>query len=195
MQAIAIAIATCGALCSSVAIARKQPVQLSATVDERPSTVAGRAAPGCSITLAGIDDSRQDPRVAGVIERRAVLAPADMRQWVTSAMGGLGRRGFPVADAAVSPPGPALRVTLQTAWVTEVTGSYSANIVVRVRAERGSVVLDKAYRGRAVRTGYWMGGGGSIQSAIDGAWTDLLDELAVDLRPLCANRPAGQPSS
>ena len=55
-------------------------------------------------------------------------------------------------------------------------------MVVKLRVEGQA---DRSYRGRVARTAYWSGGTDTLQSAVDGAFADALDEMAVDLKGMC----------
>jgi hypothetical protein len=162
---------------------------LTATFNDRdgPKGEAKGKAPGCTINFAEIVDERRSPELVGVIERRAVRAPTDVQAWMRAVLGGFVARGVNVQFAAAPAPGTrSARFILQTAWIQSTVVTYSASVVVRLQAEgvAGSAI-DRSYRGRVARTAYWSGGTGTLQSAVDGAFADALDEMAVDLKTLC----------
>ena len=176
------------ALAASPGVAAPKPAQLTPTFKDRDAPAAGTKAktPACTVNFEIVDE-RRSPDMVGVIERRAVRAPADVQAWMRAVLGGLTGRGVDVRFAAAEPGTRSARFTLQTAWIQSTVVTYSASVVVRLQAQgpAGSAV-DRSYRGRVARTAYWSGGTGTLQSAVDGAFADALDEMAVDLKTLCA---------
>lgn len=171
------------------AFAAPKPAQLTASFKDRdaPRGEVPARTPGCTVNFTEIVDERRSPEMVGVIERRAVRAPADVQTWMRAVLGGLAARGVDARfDAAAAPGASSARFTLQTAWIQSTVVTYSASVVVRLQAE-GSAgsPIDRSYRGRVVRTAYWSGGVGTLQSAVDGAFADALDSMAVDLKALC----------
>lgn len=169
----------------SPALAAPKPAQLTATFKDRDAP-NGKPS-GCTVNFAEIVDERRSPEMVGVIERRAVRAPADVQAWMRAVLGGLPARGVDVRfDAAAAPGTTPARFTLQTAWIQSTVVTYSASVVVRLQAEGAAGgAIDKSYRGRVARTAYWSGGTGTLQSAVDGAFADALDAMAVDLKAVC----------
>jgi hypothetical protein len=167
-------------LAASPAFAAPKPAQLTATFNERDPPK--EKASGCKVNFEIVDE-RRSPDLVGVIDRRAVRAPADVQAWMRAVLGGLTGRGVDVEFAA-APSTKSARFTLQTAWIQSTVSTYSASVVVRLQAE--GTALDRSYRGRVARTAYWSGGTGTLQSAVDGAFADALDEMAADLKVLCA---------
>jgi hypothetical protein len=174
---------------TSPALAAPQPAQLTATFKDRDASRAdARGVPfGCTISFAEIVDERSSPALVGVIERRAVRAPTDVQAWMRAVLGGLAARGVTARfDAAPAPGIPSARFTLQTAWIQSTVVTYSASVVVRLQAQGAAgSAIDRSYRGRVARTAYWSGGTGTLQSAVDGAFADALDKMAVDLKAMC----------
>lgn len=174
---------------ASPASAAPQPAQLTATFKDRdaPRTGAKDKASRCTVDFVEIVDERRSPEMVGVIERRAVRAPTDVQAWMRAVLGGLAARGVEARfDATPAPGTPSARFTLQTAWIQSTVVTYSASVVVRLQAEGGAGgAIDKSYRGRVARTAYWSGGTATLQSAVDGAFADALDAMAVDLKAMC----------
>ncbi|HYD37184.1 MAG TPA: hypothetical protein VEA60_06195, partial [Allosphingosinicella sp.] len=177
-----LSLAIVGLAAAAPALAAPKPAQLTATFNDRdgPKGKVGEQASGCTVNFAEIVDERRSPEMVGVIERRAVRAPADVQAWMRAVLGGLPARGVDVSfDAAPAPGAKPARFTLQTAWIQSTVVTYSASVVVRLQAEGAA---ERSYRGRVARTAYWSGGTGTLQSAVDGAFADALDEMAVDLK-------------
>jgi hypothetical protein len=177
---------------ASPSLAAPQPAQLSPTFKDRdaPNRAPREGEPVCAVRFAEIVDARRSPDVLGVIGRRAVYAPKDFQAWMEAVLGGLAARGVTVrhdSDASAAPGIPSVRFTLQIASIQSTVVTYSASVVVKLQAEGGAgTPLDRSYRGRVARTAYWSGGTDTLQSAVDGAFADALDEMAVDLKALCA---------
>lgn len=173
------------------ALAAPKPAQLTPTFKDRdaPNQAPKHGKPECTIHVAEIVDERRSPDVLGVINRRAVLAPKDVQAWMKAVLGGLTARGVTAIyepDGAAVPQIPSARFTLQTAWIQSTVVTYSASVVVKLKAEGpAGAAVDQSYRGRVARTAYWSGGTDTLQSAIDGAFADALDMMAVDLKSLC----------
>ena len=164
------------------AAAAPKPAQLTPTFDER--SPPNRANPACAVRFE-IVDGRRSPEVLGVIDRRAVLAPKDFQAWMKAVLAGLTARGVTARlepDAAADIP--SARLILQIASIQSTVVTYSASVVLKLELE-GQAPLDRSYRGRVARTGYWGTGTDTFQSAIDGAFADALDEMAEDLKVLC----------
>ncbi|MGZ8284510.1 MAG: hypothetical protein ACXW27_16430 [Allosphingosinicella sp.] len=162
---------------------------MTATFKDRDAPTPGTKgkAPACTVNFAEIVDERRSPELVGVIERRAVRAPADVQAWMRAVLGGLAARGVTAQFGAAGAPGTrSARFILQTAWIQSTVVTYSASVVVRLQAEGAAgSAIDRSYRGRVARTAYWSGGTGTLQSAVDGAFADALDSMAVDLKTLC----------
>jgi hypothetical protein len=173
------------------AAAAPAPAQLTATFKDRdgPHIDAGARPPACTINFAEIADARSSPDIVGVIDRRAVHAPEDVQTWMKAVLGGLVARGVGVRfepGAAPAPAAPSAHFTLQTAWIQSTVVTYSANVVVHLQAENAvGAKIDSSIRGRVARTAYWSGGRDTLQSAVDGAFADALDKMAVELKGLC----------
>jgi hypothetical protein len=173
------------------AFAAPAPAQLTATFKDRdhPHFDPGARPPACTINFADIADARSSPDIVGVIDRRAVHAPEDVQAWMKAVLGGLVARGVGVRfepGAAAAPDMPSARFTLQTAWIQSTVVTYSANVVVHLQAENAAgAKIDNSIRGRVARTAYWSGGRDTLQSAVDGAFADALDKMAVELKGLC----------
>lgn len=183
-----------GMVCAG-AEARTQ-AQLTATFNERAGMVSVLPVgpPTCPVTIAEIVDKRQSPQIVGVIAGRGVLAPADTGAWLRAVLGGLPIRGVtPRFDDA---PIRRVKITFESAWISGSVETYTGSVVLRVttldepgtgQIPSSSQAIDQVYRGRISRTAYWSGGTDTLQRAINGAFADALDGLAMDLRKLCAD--------
>ena len=175
----------------SPASARRTQAQLTATFKDRADDSAPHASPGpaCTIAFTRISDERRSPEMAGVIGQRGVLAPVDVDMWLRAVLGGLTPRGIrPVfgSDAAAEATAPTATFALQTAWISSTDVTYTGAVAIHLTAQgAGETVIDKIYRGRATRTAYWSGGVDTLQSAMDGAFADALDAMAIDLGKAC----------
>jgi hypothetical protein len=123
------------------------------------------------------------------VYKRAILAPADPEAWLRAVLGGLHSRGiaplFGGGSAAVD--GPTARIALKSAWISDNKDIFSANVVFNVEARNSrGVALNKIYRGQAVRI-VWGAGTATLQNAINRAFADALDAVAVDLKRLCGD--------
>lgn len=148
------------------------------------------AAPlACRVAMESPVDSRRDRRTLGNVAGKTVFAPADSAAWLHNVLAGLATRGVAVQFLAAgepAPPGLAGRTELIIAWVTNIRGNKSANVVMRVAVRRdAATVLEREYRG-AVAGMNWASGDGEIQRMIDTAFGRLLDDMAPDLLALCA---------
>jgi hypothetical protein len=82
--------------------------------------------------------------------------------------------------------GPTATLGLKLAWVSELPMTFSGNVLVHLTAGSSSGGrIDKDYRGRAIRTAGWSYGVDTMQSAIDGAFADALNQMAPELTRLC----------
>ncbi len=196
---VGIMLALASGVCCMSAEARTQ-AQLTATYSERVGMVSmlSAGAATCPVTIAEIVDKRQSPQIVGVIAGRGVLAPTDTGAWLRAVLGGLPIRGVtPLFDGVVptGTPPRRVRVTFESAWITGSPETYTGSVVLRVtaldepgaaRPPTNSQATDHVYRGRISRTAYWSGGTDTLQRAINGAFADALDGMAMDLRKLCA---------
>jgi hypothetical protein len=171
------------------ACAATQPMTVSASFVDSTPHAAMAVAPPCSIDVVELVDARHAPGTLGVVAGRAVKSPDDTNAWLRSIIGGLRARGVAVdfREPASTPSDAILvRVSLQTAWVTNVWDNGTANVVLHVRAGRGgAATIDRDYRG-SLSTVNWASGVGELQGLVDHAFAKALDAIAADLRPLCA---------
>lgn len=174
----------------SPASARKTPAELTATFKDRdaPTPSGATVDTACPVNFVQILDERRSPELVGVINQRAVLAPKDIQTWLRAILAGFNRRGVkPTFDAGVPARPPIAKFSLQTAWIASTEATYSANVVIRLQVQGvADKSLDQVYRGRVSRTAFWSGGVDTLQSAIDGAFADALDAMAVDMKRICA---------
>jgi hypothetical protein len=179
------------AVCLAIAMpaeARLLPAELTASFTDRDAqnaTPAKSPAPACAIAFT-LADERSSPQLAGVIGKRAVKAPADGGAWLRAVLAGFPRRGIAPQSDAAQGHAPSVRLALRTAWIDSSVETYNATVVIAVHGEASDAApVDRTYRGRASRTAYWSGGVDTLQSAIDGAFANALDQMAIDLKPLC----------
>ena len=179
-----------------VGCAAPPPVTLAPSYAERnPARVHTAAAPParCLLQVDEVTDTRQDPTILGVVLNRAVRAPTDTAAWIRSVLTGLSSRGvgpaFDAAGAGIAPDALHAKFELRTAWVTDVASNKTANIVIHARLERGGeTLLDRNFRGSRSTTD-WSASESELRNLVDEAFGKALDQLAVEIRPLCAERP------
>jgi uncharacterized lipoprotein YajG len=164
----------------------KSPIQLTATFEEQ-GRAAAKDAGSCTAVFVETLDERRSPETTGVIGKRAILAPKDSTRWMRAVLSGLPARGVAVRFAAAEKSEVAATFRFRTAWIDENPSTYDANVVVMLEAKAPSgSALTQSYRGRASRGTYFSGGGDVMQKAIDGAFAKALDQMATDLKRLCA---------
>ena len=191
LRFLSAAVLFAGCAAAVPALAAPQPAQLTPTFKDRdgPSGSSAKDAPPCGLQFIEIADARRSPDVLGVIDRRAVLAPKDFQAWMKAVLGGLTARGVTAwieGDASGVPGTRPARLTLQIASIQSTVVTYSASVVLKLEIEAGSdEKFERSYRGRVARTAYWSGGTDTLQSAVDGAFADALDEMATDLKGMC----------
>jgi hypothetical protein len=148
------------------------------------------AGTSCTVRIDNLSDDRSSPEMLGVVQGRAVYAPADRTGWLRSILSGLESRGVPVRfmDEQAAEPLIRSRISLKTAWMTNIASNISATVVIHVRAEgTGHASLDQSYRASSSRMIFWAGiSDAELQKGLDGAFSDALDDMAEDMRRLCA---------
>ena len=180
------------AAASAPAVAGKLPVQLEASFDDPKPEDPKPTAPTCAVSFVETVDERRSPETLGVIGKRAVRAPENVRLWMQAVLAGLNARGVRTGfnDPARDSAALSARFRLQTAWIAQNVQTYDANVVVTLEARDSSgSEINRSYRGRASRTTYWSAGAGVMQKAVDGAFADALDDIAADLKALCRQQP------
>jgi hypothetical protein len=176
---------------TSPAWSKRTQAQLAAAFEDRGASAPRTAEDprNCIVSFVDMTDERTSPEIVGVINRRGVLAPQDKQTWFHAVLRGLESRGvLPVFGPGTNavPTTVTAHFKLRTAWISNAADAYNSNVVVHLNA-RGSASqsLDQDYRGRSTRTAYWSGGVDTLQSAIDGAFADALNTMAIDLKRLC----------
>jgi hypothetical protein len=158
--------------------------------DLLPSKVeAPKGAPPCTVLIATLSDARRAPETLGVVGRRAIYAPTDREGWLKAIFSALKSRGIVTtfqSDPVAQRTQVNLDVSLQTMWVTEGAGGITSTAVVKVQGKGpADRLIDQFYRGNMLKTGYWSGGPSVVQGSIDGAFSKVLDAIAIDLHHMC----------
>lgn len=175
----------------AVAYAAPAPTTMESGFTSKPSrqaTVGAAAAPACALNVTEVVDARRAPETLGVVLGKAVKSPSDTVAWLRSIVSDLGPRGYAVtfADPAAPPTAVSAKVTLQTAWIADEMANKVASVVLVVEASGpGGVSLKRPYRG-SVALVNWVNGSDELQGAVNRAFGKALDQIAVDLRSLCA---------
>ncbi len=167
------------------ASARQRPAEITPVFKDRgvPQAIDLPKGQNCAVQIVAMRDDRMEKALVGIIGTRAVKSPLDSATWLKSVLSGLEARNIKVAfDAPAAPSATALSFALKTAWIDASPSTYSANVVAHVTHGDGA---EKIYRGRSSRTAYWSGGEDTLQSALNGAFADLLDKLTLDLGAIC----------
>ncbi len=189
-QTLVCATLFCSTLVSPI-YAKKTPAILTSTFRDRanPGGFNDKKIPQCQVNFVEIADNRTSPQLVGVVDRRAVHAPADKGAWLRAVLNGLRARGVrPLYDGYVSsdPDVPSVKFGLATAWISQSAGGYNGNVVISLTSTASdAAAFSKVYRARATRTDYWSSGDERMQSTIDGAFEDALEQMAVDLKTMC----------
>jgi len=177
-----------------------KPATDKAAADKPAATKASApAAPACPITVVSLTDTRRAPDILGMeMQFRALGAPADRQAWLRSIVEtGLTARGFTPTVSPEGAPAPAadtltLSLSLKAAWISLPTMNKSASVVLRAGAGRGVPGLARDYRGDVTNLN-WAGTTNEFNSLLNRTIAQALDDLAADLRPMCAS-PAASPS-
>jgi hypothetical protein len=151
------------------------------------------AAGGCSVQIE-LTDPRRDPQIVGAFGV-ALRAPDDREAWLRSVFEvGLKARGFtPGFAPAGGPPDPAAvtaRLRIQVIWITNQQMNKVGSVVLRgVLAAPGAPPGPEAvYRGDKTAVNMW-GTTKEFNDHANAVFALALDDLAEDLRPLCAAPP------
>lgn len=142
----------------------------------------------CTVKIVELKDARTSPEMFGVVDGRAIYAPKDIPKWLRSIVDGLKPRGVTPRFDDAGEAAPAMleaRVTLQTAWLSNVRGNITSTAVLHVQARNpAGATIDKPYRGSVARI-LWWSKPAEAQEGIDDALSRALDAAAVDMRQLC----------
>ncbi len=135
---------------------------------------------------------------------RAIQAPADRQAWLRSAIEvGLTARGFKPsfstdpASGAGTPGAVSARIRLTVLWISLGAMNKAGSVVLRMSAAAGDRPAgpEKIYRGDEVSL-FWMATQSEFNGLVDKIFADALDDMAADLRPLCAAAtPVAAPSA
>jgi len=173
------------------ACATTVPVQVNPTFTDEVAPTAARAQvdQNCQVSVIELADGRRSPGILGIVGGRAIKAPEDTTAWLQSILGGLATRGVGVGFDKAAPANAKVvvaRVRLQSAWLTETQTNKTANIVLHVRAEHGAAApTERDYRGGLTKIN-WNNSDAELQKLVDEAFAEALNEMAFDLRHLCA---------
>lgn len=155
----------------------------------RPSTAGG-----CAVQIA-LTDSRRDPQIVGAFGV-ALRAPDDREAWLRSVFDvGLKARGFtPSFAPAGGPTDPAVvtaSIRIQAIWITNQQMNKVGSVVLRgVLAAPGAPAGPEAvYRGDKTGVNMW-GSTKEFNDHANAVFALALDDLAEDLRALCAVTPS-----
>lgn len=159
-----------------------------------PSVAADAARPstagGCAVQIE-LTDPRRDPQIVGAFGV-AIRAPDDREAWLRSVFDvGLKARGFAPSFAPTgSPPDPAMvtaRIRIQVIWMSTLQMNKVGSVVLRgVLAAPGAPAGPEAvYRGDKTALNMW-GSTKEFNEHANAVFALALDDLAEDLRPLCA---------
>jgi hypothetical protein len=162
-----------------------------------PSAASGAAATstagGCAVQIE-LTDPRRAPQIVGAFGV-AIRAPDDREAWLRSVFDvGLRARGFtPSFAPAGGPPDPAMvtaRIRIQVIWISTQQMNKVGSVVLRgVLAAPGAAPGPEAvYRGDKAGVNMW-GSTKEFNDHANAVFALALDDLAEDLRPLCAATP------
>ena len=154
----------------------------------RPSTAGG-----CAVQIE-LTDPRRDPQIVGAFGV-ALRAPDDREAWLRSVFDvGLKARGFtPSFAPAGGPLDPAVvtaRIRIQVIWISTQQMNKVGSVVLRgVLAAPGAPAGPEAvYRGDKTGVNMW-GSAKEFNDHANAVFALALNDLAEDLRPLCAVPP------
>jgi hypothetical protein len=154
----------------------------------RPSTAGG-----CAVQIE-LTDPRRDPQIVGAFGV-ALRAPDDREAWLRSVFDvGLKARGFtPSFAPAGGPLDPAVvtaRIRIQVIWISTQQMNKVGSVVLRgVLAAPGAPAGPEAvYRGDKTGVNMW-GSTKEFNDHANAVFALALDDLAEDLRALCAAPP------
>jgi hypothetical protein len=142
--------------------------------------------------IVAVTDERMDPTVLGVVGGRTVRAPSDAQAWIRSVLRGLQAAGIQVefADSDSEAPGTFnTRVLLRTAWVSSATTAKLANVVFNIEYRGGAATPGATdYRGH-ISSPNWNSTDDELQSVVNRAFDQALEQIATDFRSMCGRRP------
>jgi hypothetical protein len=162
-----------------------------------PAAAANAATPstagGCAVQIE-LTDPRRDPQIVGAFGV-ALRAPDDREAWLRSVFDvGLKARGFaPSFAPAGGPMDPAVvtaRIRIQVIWISTQQLNKVGSVVLRgVLAAPGAPAGPEAvYRGDKTGVNMW-GSTKEFNEHANVVFALALDDLAEDLRALCAAPP------
>ena len=158
-----------------------------------PAAATPSTAGGCAVQIE-LTDPRRDPQIVGAFGV-AIRAPDDREAWLRSVFDvGLKARGFtPSFAPAGGPPDPAMvtaRIRIQVIWISTQQMNKVGSVVLRgVLAAPGAPPGPEAvYRGDKTAVNMW-GSTKEFNDHANAVFALALDDLAEDLRPLCAVSP------
>lgn len=194
---LAAAILAAGLLTAGSAAAGIGDARLLGPLYVEPASAADAAGPstagGCPVQIE-LTDLRRDPHIVGAAGI-AYRAPEDREARLRSVFDvGLKVRGFtPSFLDAGGPPAPAAvtaRIRIQAIWISTQQMNKVGSVVLRgvLAAPGAPPVSETVYRGDKVAVNMW-GSTKEFNDHANAVFALALDDLAEDLRPLCAAPP------
>ncbi len=136
----------------------------------------------CSFQLASINDVRRNKKSVGKITDHKIVHD-ELQAWLTNGFSSIGILSDTVTDETL--PIINLDVDVECVHIRSVTTSMTSNVVLKIRYNYQSDILDeKTYRGTHVAVN-WMSGKGDIQKCFDLALKDSLKKIAAEANTIC----------
>lgn len=161
-------------------------VEPAAAADATTPSTAG----GCAVQIE-LTDPRRDPQIVGAFGV-ALRAPEDREAWLRSVFDvGLKARGFTPSFAPAGGPSYSAvitaRIRIQAIWISTQQMNKVGSVVLRgVLAAPGAPPgPETVYRGDKTAVNMW-GSTKEFNDHANAVFALALDDLAKDLRPLCA---------
>jgi len=200
---LAAAILAASLLTAGSAAAEIGEARLLGPLYVEPTSAAGAVNPstagGCPVQIE-LTDPRRDPQIVGAAGV-AFRAPEDREAWLRSVFEvGLKARGFmPTFPTAGGQPASAVvtaRIRIQAIWISALQMNKVGSVVLRgVLAAPGAPPGPEAvYRGDKTAVNMW-GSTKEFNEHANAVFALALDDLAEDLRPLCAAPPTTRGAS
>ena len=185
-----------GMSCAGQAFAAPAPLVMGPLYVE-PARDAAHPAPadagGCPVRILDLSDPRRAPETIGSwMTFRALQAPADRMAWLRSVFEvGLAARGFKPsfgspADSAAPSNMVSASIRLKAIWISTLQMNKVGSVAVQMSAAAPGARPGpmKVYRGDESGLN-WAGSTGEFNGLTDRVFADAMDDMAVDLLPLC----------